>query len=125
MTGCLSTCRSVPVGTTWIVIWYAWKEMEQSMRIVEAALRDIPPGPVQVNPETGRPIPAAEMVDLGKVGNIAAISGRCAVTGPTLEGASRDQHPSIAADEKRVLPPFPRRTPTATSRGSCSNSSWS
>ena len=82
------------------------EEMEQSMRIVEAALRDIPPGPVQVNPETGRPIPAAEMVDLAKVGNIAAISGRCAVTGPTLEGASRDQHPSIAADEKRVfLPP--------------------
>ena len=44
------------------------EEMQQSMRIVEAALRDIPPGPVQVNPETGRPIPAAEMVDLAKIG---------------------------------------------------------
>ncbi len=82
------------------------EEMEQSMRIVEAALRDIPAGPVQVNPETGRPIPAAEMVDLAKVGNIAAISGRCAVTGPTLEGSGRAQHASIAADEKRAfLPP--------------------
>ncbi len=82
------------------------EEMEQSMRIVEAALRDMPAGPVQVNPETGRPIPAAEMVDLAKVGNISAISGRCAVTGPTLEGAGRAQHPAIAADEKRVfLPP--------------------
>src|SRR5437588_8872380 len=39
------------------------EEMEQSMRIVEQALRDIPPGPFQVNPETGRPVPAAEMVD--------------------------------------------------------------
>jgi len=82
------------------------EEMEQSMRIVEAALRDMPAGPVLVDPETGRPIPAAEMVDLAKVGNISAISGRCAVTGPTLEGASRAQHPSISADEKRVfLPP--------------------
>ncbi len=82
------------------------EEMEQSMLIVEAALRDIPPGPVLVDTETGRPIPASEMVDLGKVGNIAAISGGCAVTGPTLEGSGRAQYPSIAADEKRAfLPP--------------------
>ena len=81
------------------------EEMEQSMQIVEAALRDMPPGAVLVNPETGRPIPAAEMVDLAKEGNIAAISGGCAVTGPTLEGSGRAQHPSIAADEKRVFLP--------------------
>ena len=81
------------------------EEMEQSMRIVEAALRDIPPGPVLVNPETGCPIPAAEMVDLGKEGNIAAISGGCAVTGPTLEGSGRAQYPSIATDEKRAFLP--------------------
>jgi NADH-quinone oxidoreductase subunit D len=82
------------------------EEMEQSMRIVEQALRDMPPGPVQVHPETGRPIPAAEMVDLGKMGNIEAFSGDTAVTCPTLEGSGRDQHKSIAADEKRVfLPP--------------------
>ncbi len=87
------------------------EEMEQSMRIVEAALRDMPSGPVLVNPETGRPVPAAEMpaaqmVDLGKEGNIVAITGRAAVTDPTLEGSGRDQHPSIAADEKRAfLPP--------------------
>ena len=82
------------------------EEMEQSMRIVEAALRDIPPGPVLVNPETGQSIPAAEMVDLGKEGNIGAISGGCAVTGPTLEGSGRAQYPSIATDEKRAfLPP--------------------
>jgi NADH-quinone oxidoreductase subunit D len=82
------------------------EEMEQSMRIVEAALRDLPPGPVMVNPETGRPIPAAEMVDLAKIGDIDAIAGGCAVAGPTLEGSGRAQYPSIATDEKRVfLPP--------------------
>ena len=81
------------------------EEMEQSMRIVETALRDMPSGPVQVDPETGRPIPAAEMVDLAKVGNIAAISGRSAVTDPTLEGSGGDRYQSIAADEKRAFLP--------------------
>ena len=82
------------------------EEMEQSMRIVEAALAEMPDGPVLTSPETGRPIPAAEMVDLAKVGNIPGISGGCAITGPTLEGSGRAEHPSIATDEKRVfLPP--------------------
>ena len=82
------------------------EEMEQSMRIVEAALRDIPGGPVLVNPETGRPIPAAEMVDRAKVGDIIHITGARALTCPTLDGASEAQHPAIATEEKRVfLPP--------------------
>ena len=82
------------------------EEIEQSMLIVERALKEMPDGPVLAHPETGRPIPAAEMVDLAKVGNISAISGGCAVAGPTLEGSGRSQHPSIAADEKRAsLPP--------------------
>jgi NADH-quinone oxidoreductase subunit D len=82
------------------------EEMEQSMRIVETALRDMPSGPVQVNLETGRPIPAAQMVDLGKAGNINDISDGIAITGPTLEGSGRLQSPSISTGEKRVfLPP--------------------
>jgi NADH-quinone oxidoreductase subunit D len=81
------------------------EEMEQSMRIVERALRDLPPGPVRVFPDTGHAIPAAEMVDLAKLGNIAAISGDSALTCPTLEGSGRDQHPSIATEEKRVFLP--------------------
>ena len=82
------------------------EEMEQSMRIVETALRDMPRGPIRVNVETGRPIPAAEMVDLAKVGNITAISGAHAVVCSTLEGSGRAQYPSIATEEKRVfLPP--------------------
>src|SRR2546422_2841819 len=72
------------------------EEMEQSMRIVERALLDIPRGPVQVHPETARPIPAAEMVDQAKVVNIGAIADDSAVTCPTLEGSGRAEHPSIA-----------------------------
>jgi NADH:ubiquinone oxidoreductase subunit D/NADH:ubiquinone oxidoreductase subunit C len=82
------------------------EEMEQSMRIVEAALRDMPTGPVQADVEAGRPMPAAGMVDLAKVGDIAAISGRSAAPDPTLEGSGRDRYPSIATGERRVfLPP--------------------
>jgi NADH-quinone oxidoreductase subunit D len=82
------------------------EEMEQSIRIIEQALRDIPPGPVLADPDTGRPVPAAEMVDQGKVGNIQAIVGARAVTDPTLDGSARPLQPGIAAGEKRVfLPP--------------------
>jgi NADH-quinone oxidoreductase subunit D len=99
----------VPVGTrgdNFDRYLVRMEEMEQSIRIVEQALRDIPPGPVLVNPETGRPIPAAEMVDQGKVGNISAIADTVAVTDPTLEGSARAEYPNIAAGEKRVfLPP--------------------
>jgi NADH-quinone oxidoreductase subunit D len=82
------------------------EEMHQSIRIIEQALRDIPPGPFLAHPETGRAIPAAEMVDHAKMGDIVSIVDARAVTDPTLDGASELEHPSIAADEKRVfLPP--------------------
>src|SRR5690242_3733808 len=82
------------------------EEMQQSMRIVQQALRDMPPGAVQVHPGTGRPIPAAEMVDLAKVGSIDAIADGSAITCPTLEGSGRAEHVSIATNDKRVfLPP--------------------
>jgi NADH-quinone oxidoreductase subunit D len=99
----------VPVGTQGDNLdryMVRMEEMEQSMRIIEQALRDIPAGPVRVNPETGHPIPASEMVDEGKVGNITAIADNVAVTDPTLEGSSKPLYPNIATDEKRVsLPP--------------------
>ena len=98
----------VPVGTTgdnmdrFLV---RMEEMEQSMRIVETALHDLPPGPVMSDPGTGRPSPAAEMVDLGKMGKIAKLVGGCAVAGPTLEGSGRAHRPGTATDEKRVFLP--------------------
>jgi NADH-quinone oxidoreductase subunit D len=99
----------VPVGTrgdNYDRYLVRMEEMEQSMRIVEQALRQIPAGPFQVNPETGRPIPAAEMVDHAKMGHISEIAGAQAVTDPTLEGSSKPLHANIAAGEKRVfLPP--------------------
>ena len=82
------------------------EEMEQSMRIVEQALRDIPAGPFQADPDTGRPIPASKMVDEAKIGNISAIADTVVVADPTLEGAGKLLHAGIAAGEKRAfLPP--------------------
>src|SRR5260370_23845399 len=55
----------VPVGTQGDNLdryMVRMEEMEQSMRIIEQALRDIPPGAVLVHPGTGHPIPASEMV---------------------------------------------------------------
>jgi len=98
----------VPVGTrgdNFDRYMVRMEEMQQSMRIIEQALRDIPAGPFQTNPETGHPIPAAEMVDQGKVGNIQAIADTRAVTDPTLDGAAKPLHLFIGADEKRVFLP--------------------
>ncbi len=99
----------VPVGTQGDNLdryMVRMEEMEQSMRIIEQALRDIPPGAVLVHPGTGHPIPASEMVDQGKVGNIPAIADTAAVTDPTLEGSAKPLYPNIATGEKRAfLPP--------------------
>ena len=102
------------------------EEMEQSMAIIEQCLKEMPAGSVLVDAETGRPIdpaahpelvegkrpaqgrpiPASEMVDMGKMGNIRDIAGKIAVTDPTLQGAEKPVYPNIAASEKRVfLPP--------------------
>ncbi len=82
------------------------EEMEQSMRIIEICLKGIPAGPIGVEPETGKPISAAEMVDKGKMGRIHEIADKVAVTDPTLEGASKPVYGGIAAGQKRVfLPP--------------------
>ena len=99
----------VPVGTRGDNLdryMVRMEEMEQSMRIVEQALKDIPDGPVQAGQATSRPMPASEMVDRAKAGNIRSIADSVAVTDPTLDGSAKPLHLHIAADEKRVfLPP--------------------
>jgi NADH-quinone oxidoreductase subunit D len=99
----------VPVGTkgdNYDRYLVRMEEMRQSIRILEQALKDIPDGPFLAHPETGRAIPAAEMVDEAKMGNIVSIEGARAVADPTLDGSSEREHPGIAAPEKRVfLPP--------------------
>jgi NADH-quinone oxidoreductase subunit D len=98
----------VPVGTrgdNYDRYLVRMEEMHQAIRIVEQALRDIPPGPFQTDTDTGRPIPAAEMVDEAKMGDIPAIADARAMTDPTLEGATRPEHKVIEAGEKRVFLP--------------------
>ena len=81
------------------------EEMEQSMRIVEQALKQIPKGPIQVDTE-GNVIPAALAVDQAKMGRVEELAGARVAPDPTLEGAHKDQYPFIEAPEKRsVLPP--------------------
>ena len=97
----------VPVGTRGDNLdryMVRMEEMQQSMRIVEQALREIPDGPV-ASAETWTPMAAAEMVDRAKVGNIGSIADRVAVTDPTLAGAAKPLRRHIAADDRRVSLP--------------------
>ncbi len=81
------------------------EEMEQSMRIVEQALREMPAGPIQVNQE-GKVLPAADMVDEAKLGHTAGLKSVEVETDPTLEGSTKRFHRAILAPEKRAaLPP--------------------
>ena len=80
------------------------EEMEQSMRIVEQALAQIPSGPVMVDPE-GRAIPAALMVDEAKAGRTGCFKSLQVVPDPTLWGSTKAFHGNINAPEKRAVLP--------------------
>ncbi len=80
------------------------EEMEQSMRIVEQALTQIPGGPILVD-FGGRVIPAAAMVDLAKLGHTAGFKAACTAPDPTLEGSTRPFHDAVNAPEKRAVLP--------------------
>lgn len=80
-------------------------EMEQSMRIIEQALEQIPGGPVLLNIE-GQEVPAEFMIDESKMGRISKVCGKSADFDPTLEGSSRDIYKKVEGDNKRaMLPP--------------------
>ena len=81
------------------------EEMEQSMRIVEQALDQIPGGPVLVDTE-GNVILAEKMVDEAKLGKTEGLLEKTARLEPTLEGAHKKNYAAIEASDKRaVLPP--------------------
>jgi len=81
-------------------------EMEQSMRIVEQALEDLPGGPLNVDLE-GRPlIEPAEYVDRGKFGKTEGLLLLPITLSPNLRGMERPSHGRINAPAKQVvLPP--------------------
>jgi NADH-quinone oxidoreductase subunit D len=80
-------------------------EMEQSMRIVEQALADLPGGPVNVDAQ-GRAIDPASYVDQGKQGKTEGLLLVPLRLSPNLQGLSRAEHAQVNADDKRlVLPP--------------------
>lgn len=87
------------------------EEMEQSLRIVEQALEQIPPGPVLFDME-GRVIPADEMRDEGKRGHIEDVVGKMADFDPTLEGGHKEHSLFLQTRQKRVVMPPKEETYT-------------
>jgi len=79
-------------------------EMEQSIRIVEQALDQIPPGNVMVDTE-GREIPASMMVDLAKMGETEGLIQLEVDLDPTLQGGTKRYFGSVQAEEKRAVLP--------------------
>jgi len=80
------------------------EEMEQSMRLIEQALTQLPAGAVNVDVE-GRVLPADVMVDEAKMGRVAGFMQTRVVTDPTLEGSTRSHHGLVNAPEKRAVLP--------------------
>ncbi len=81
-------------------------EMEQSMRIVEQALEQIPSGPINVDHRGEILIQPADMVDRAKLGQTKDLLITEIPLSPNLEGSEEKVYPAINANEKRVvLPP--------------------
>ncbi|MBI4372263.1 MAG: NADH-quinone oxidoreductase subunit D [Candidatus Omnitrophica bacterium] len=80
------------------------EEMEQSLRIVEQAFRQLPEGNLMVDSE-GREIPAAMMVDLAKMGETEGLIQLDVNLDPTLEGSTKKYFDRVQADEKRAVLP--------------------
>ncbi len=80
-------------------------EMEQSLRIVEQALADIPGGPINVDGE-GRPLDPASYVDRGKQGKTDGLLLIPITLSPNLQGQNRAELERVNVADKRVaLPP--------------------
>jgi NADH-quinone oxidoreductase subunit D len=102
----------VPVGThgdNYERYLMRMQEMEQSLRIVEQLLEQVPAGPVNVDYE-GKCLPADVMVDEAKMGHVSGFKSACVQPEPTLEGSTRGHHEVINAEERRVVLPAKENT---------------
>jgi len=80
------------------------EEMEQSMRIIEQGLEQIPAGEINVDME-GRAIPASQMVDEAKMGRTSGLVQLEVEADPTLEGTSERFYGNIHACSKKLAVP--------------------
>ena len=80
------------------------EEMEQSMRIIEQALEQMPKGSVMVDTR-GRTISAAMMVDEAKMGRTGDMKAKIVEADPTLDGSGSAGHEAVYSDDKRVSLP--------------------
>ncbi|HEY3129433.1 MAG TPA: NADH-quinone oxidoreductase subunit D [Acidobacteriota bacterium] len=97
----------VPLGTdgdNYDRYWCRMREMEQSARIVEQAFAQMPEGDVSVD-LAGRPVPSAEMRDLGKLGATEGLVERPATVEPTLQGSDRSSSRAVNVQDKKILLP--------------------
>src|SRR3989338_9866242 len=79
-------------------------EMEQSMRIIEQAMAQIPGGPVLLDMD-GQVIPAEDMVDDAKMGRIQKICGKMAEVDPTLGGSQKNIFSEVQTLNKHATMP--------------------
>ncbi|MFA6599565.1 MAG: NADH-quinone oxidoreductase subunit D [Candidatus Omnitrophota bacterium] len=80
------------------------EEMEQSMRIIEQALDQIPGGPVLLD-TGGRVVPAETMVDEAKMGRTTGHMDEVAAFDPTMEGMNKATYSKTHAGDRRVVWP--------------------
>lgn len=80
-------------------------EMEESLRITEQALDQIPGGPVLLDMD-GKVVPAEEMVDEAKMGRVQGLGSSVADFDPTLEGSNKALREELrVADKRAQMPP--------------------
>jgi len=80
------------------------QEMEQSLRIAEQCLAQIPAGPINVEPAASE-IEASEMVDLAKMGRTRGVMETLVQLSPNLEGLEQGMYRQVIARDKRAVLP--------------------
>jgi NADH-quinone oxidoreductase subunit D len=84
-------------------------EMEQSLRIIEQCLQQIPEGPLAAD-LTAHVISAAEMVDKAKMGETEGLIGEQVDLDPTLQGSTKKYYEGISSNRKDVALPAKENT---------------